>query len=249
MTPEDIWHFRHTGFYRLPAPLPADLLRRLNHATRAEIAAMRQPLVWEKEKEGTPDGVRRLSKILERQTVFMEAATFGPLLEALAAVLGPDVELLHNKHNHLMVRPPGSAEVEWHSGEEPYHPRLVTALVYLEESTLENGCIRLVPGSHQRPFAWPRRPRQPFEDSPLHPRSLPVPMEAGGILLFDDCCFHGAGPNRSAGSRRSLTLAYQAHDVHAVGKDEPEKTLVRGERTYVGHPHPFGPPASERPAE
>ena len=33
-----------------------------------------------------------------------------------------------------------------------------------------------------------------------------------------------------------MTIAYRAHDAHDVVKDDPEKTLVRGERVYKGHP-------------
>jgi len=44
------------------------------------------------------------------------------------------------------------------------------------------------------------------------------------------------------GSRRSMTLGYRAHDSHDVLKDDPEKILVRGERAYTGHPHPFPNP-------
>ena len=36
-----------------------------------------------------------------------------------------------------------------------------------------------------------------------------------------------------------MTLAYQSHDAHDVFKDEPEKVLVRVERIYTGHSHPF----------
>ena len=141
-----------------------------------------------------------------------------------------------------MVRPPGSYPVPWHSGEQPYEPVLITALIYLEESTIENGCIRLVPGSHNRPFRNERRPqkqREDLHDSAHYNRSLPVPMPRGGVLLFNDCCFHGSDTNASSGSRRSMTLGYRAHDTHDVLKDDPEKILVHGERLYTGHAHPF----------
>jgi hypothetical protein len=36
-----------------------------------------------------------------------------------------------------------------------------------------------------------------------------------------------------------MTLAYRAHDAHDVDKEAPVKILVRGERVYTGHPHPF----------
>ena len=58
-------------------------------------------------------------------------------------------------------------------------------------------------------------------------------MPRGGVLLFNDCCFHGSDVNIRDGSSRSLTLAYRAHDVI---KEDPEKTLVGGERVYTGHP-------------
>jgi ectoine hydroxylase-related dioxygenase (phytanoyl-CoA dioxygenase family) len=66
-----------------------------------------------------------------------------------------------------------------------------------------------------------------------------MPMPTGGVLLFDDSCFHGSDKNGSDRSRRSMTLGYQAHNVHNVIKEDPEKILLRGEKIYIGHPHPF----------
>ena len=43
----------------------------------------------------------------------------------------------------------------------------------------------------------------------------------------------------------ALTVAYRAHDAHDVIKDDPEKILVRGEKVYTGHPHPYSLPAQE----
>ena len=139
-----------------------------------------------------------------------------------------------------MVRPPQSGVVPWHSGEEAYEPTLVTALIYIEESTIENGCVRIVPGSHHRPFRQQQRyPGGAFHTHALYYRALPVPMPRGGILLFNDSCFHGADVNQSPHSRRRMPLGYRAHDAHDVTKDDPEKVLVRGEHSYTGHPHPF----------
>ena len=242
MTPsdEDIWHFQHSGYYVVPQTVPEELIAQLNAATDRELMAMREPIVWEKGDGRKPNDVRRLSKILQRDPVFMEAATQPFLLDALEIALGPNIDLLTNKHNHLMVRPPQSGVVPWHSGEEAYEPTLATALIYLEESTIENGCVRIVPGSHHRPFRQQRRyPGGDFHTHALYYHALPVPMPRGGILLFNDSCFHGADVNRSPHSRRSMTLGYRAHDAHDVAKEDPEKVLVRGEHTYTGHPHPF----------
>lgn len=236
LTDEDLWYFKLNGFYRVRECLPADLVDRLNAVTDDQIQSLREPLVWESTDTRRPGDIRRLSKILARDAVYLQAASHPIVLEALAGILGPNIDLLTNKHNHIMVRPGGSAPVPWHSGEEPYDHTLVTALIYLEESTIENGCVRIVPGSHNRPFRNSRRPKDEFRDSAYYYRSLPVPMSRGGVLLFNDCCFHGSDVNTTDGSRRSMTLAYRAHDSHDVIKDDPEKILVRGERVYTGHP-------------
>jgi phytanoyl-CoA hydroxylase len=239
MTDEDLWYFKLNGFYRVRECLPENLVDRLNAVTDEQVRRMQEPIVWEKRESRRPEDVRRLSKILARDPVYLEAATHPIILDALEGILGPNVELLTNKHNHMMVRPQGSDPVPWHSGEAPYDPVLITALIYLEESTMENGCIRIVPGSHNRPFRTPRRGTESFRESAHYFRSVPLPMPRGGVILFNDCCFHGSDVNRTAGSRRSMTLAYRAHDSHDVLKEDPEKLLVRGERAYSGHPHPW----------
>ena len=239
MTDEDTWYFKHTGYYRLPGTLPPDLIDRLDEVTSYHIAEMIEPVVWEDKNDRRPEMVRRLSKIIERDPVYREAGSHPSILDAIEGYIGPNIELLTNKHNHIMVRPPGSSVVPWHSGEEPWEPTLITALIYLEESTIENGCVRIVPGSHHRPFRNPKRPGGTWESSDEYRRSLPVPVPKGGVLLFNDCCYHGSDVNRTNQSRRSMTLGYRAHDSHDVLKDDPEKILVRGERISTGHPHPY----------
>ena len=240
LSEEDIWYFRYNGFYRLPELLAGDLIDRLNDVTDMQISGLVEPIIWESTKSRTPTDIRRLSKIVERNSAYLEAASYPMVLDALQGILGPNIELLTNKHNHLMVRPAGSFPVPWHSGEEPYDHLLITVIIYLEESTLDNGCIRLVPGSHMRPFNRTRRPKpDSFQESDLYYRSVPMPMPKGGVLLFNDSCFHGSDKNRNHQSRRSMTLGYQAHNVHNVIKEDPEKILLRGEKTYIGHPHPF----------
>ena len=187
------------GILELQISLPKELVNRLNSVTNEQISEMVEPLVWEKGKEHSPGNFRRLSKILSRDAVYMEAGSHPTILESLEGLLGPNIALLTNKHNHIMVRPPGSEFVYWHSGEEPYNYTLITALIYLEESTLENGCVRIVPGSHMRPFRRSRRPSESFLESDLYNRSLPVPMPRGPGRPSE---FALIGPARAKGVAR-----------------------------------------------
>lgn len=247
LTQEEVSLFRYNGFIRVQECLPEGLINRLNAVTNHHVREKIDPIVWESSKEygqvsgdGHADGshvVRRLSKIIDRDPVYREAATHPIVLDALEAILGPNIELLTNKHNHIMVRPGGSAPVPWHRGEEVYARFLITVLIYIDESTIENGCIRLVPGSHQIPLSTPRRPKgMPFREHPLFYQSVPMPMPRGGVLIFNDVLFHGSDKNLTDAPRRSMTLAFQSHDTHLVRKADPEKIIVCGERVYEGHP-------------
>ena len=80
---EDIWYFQHSGYLRLPQTLPSALIERLNAATDREIAALREPIVWEEGEGRRPADVRRLSKIIERDPVYLGAATQPFLLDAI----------------------------------------------------------------------------------------------------------------------------------------------------------------------
>ena len=76
------------------------------------------------------------------------------IVEAASAVIGPDLLVWGAG---FFKKPAGSPDfVSWHQdatywGLEP--PDIVTAWVALSPSTIESGCLRVVPGSHR----WPRR--------------------------------------------------------------------------------------------
>ncbi|MCZ7601207.1 MAG: phytanoyl-CoA dioxygenase family protein [Gammaproteobacteria bacterium] len=111
-----------------------------------------------------------------------------------AAPLGPDIELCTNRHNHPMVRPPASGEVYWHRDAVVWSRPIVTVLAYLDESTLENGCLCVVPGSHRSP--WPIDQRLHSADdqarvAKLVAQGVPCPMPAGGLLITHGCLLHG----------------------------------------------------------
>ena len=94
MTQEEAWYFRHNGFHRVARPLPRKLVARLNAVTDEQIATLAEPVVWEiGTTSRTPQDVRRLSKILARNPVYLEAATHPIVLNALAGVLGDNIEL------------------------------------------------------------------------------------------------------------------------------------------------------------
>ena len=80
-------------------------------------------------------------------------STHPPVLEAIRSVLGPDVLLLGN---HFFCKYPSASRgdkfVAWHQdvtywGLEP--PRAVTAWLAIDDVDVDNGCMRVIPGSHR----------------------------------------------------------------------------------------------------
>ncbi|HTE20546.1 MAG TPA: phytanoyl-CoA dioxygenase family protein, partial [Armatimonadota bacterium] len=102
--------------------------------------------------------------------------------------------------------------------------------------TLENGCTWVIPGTHFLPgrTTLPVEEDEALRRTGLLDQALPVPMPAGGLLVLDSLLFHGAGPNRTEGSRTSLTAGYHSVDeLSAV--PNPQRVLVRGRQLYMGN--------------
>lgn len=96
---------------------------------------------------------------------------------------------------------------------DPYF--MLTIWIAIVESTLENGCLEVMPGSHklglQHHAHTPYGLDVPPEERPaIAPQSLPVP--AGGAILFHNYTLHHARPNDSDTVRWSLDLRY--HDAY-----------------------------------
>jgi ectoine hydroxylase-related dioxygenase (phytanoyl-CoA dioxygenase family) len=92
---------------------------------------------------------------------------------------------------------------------------VATAIVYLDDTTLANGCLEVSPGSHrsgQLPNRTDADAFGAFEMDPVANADLPrVPVElpAGSVVLFGAFLAHATGPNTTGTHRRALLYSYQ----------------------------------------
>lgn len=93
------------------------------------------------------------------------------------------------------------------------YPNAANFWLAVTPSRLENGCIRICPGSHLKGLIPHRaNPDYPFHDSidlevqGLH--SVPVEMDAGDVLLWDRYIAHGSEANRSAMNRKGVVMVF-----------------------------------------
>lgn len=238
LTHEQARHYRNQGYFRLGDVFDAD-----------ETAEMRDFVAFEaskeKEQPAPPAGrTAKMYRLYQRNPELMHRVISHPrLVGPLKSLLGPNVVFLTNRHNHAAANTEQGAPAEGLHRDILQPTRsILTATIYLEDATIDNGATRIVPGSHDLPYVgvpevtgggvWMN---QHEEYAGLEEQALPIPMKAGGVLLFSSLVFHGVGGNLSGGSRASMTLAYRAVDELDAQPDTLRQILVSGEQTYRGN--------------
>jgi hypothetical protein len=92
--------------------------------------------------------------------------------------------------------------------------RVATAMIFLDDATVENGCLEAVPGSH-REGVQALRSIEGFGGLEMDPlkydrsRLIPLEVPAGSVVFFGAFLVHRSLPNRSGADRRALLYSYQ----------------------------------------
>jgi 2-aminoethylphosphonate dioxygenase len=129
----------------------------------------------------------------------------GELIAWAGALLGGKAVLFKDKIN---LKLPGGGGFAPHQDQQAgwsvYAPLFLTAMVSIDASTRENGCLEITPGRHKEGLIdeeW--RPLK-GDDLALEP----VETEPGDVVYFDSFVPHASGPNRTATPRRILYVTY-----------------------------------------
>lgn len=190
----------------------------------------------------TAPRLRRVNNPAEVSETYRSVAFDGPLAEMAAALVGPDVKFLHGKIN---LKLPGTkTRVDYHQ-DFAYVPHtnsdVLTALLMLDDMTLENGCLMVVPGSHREGQAslWAGErftgSVSPEKAAECARRAVPITGQAGDVCLMHAKLLHGSEPNASASQRRLYISMYSAADAFLLQRNSLpnrfEGAIVRGAAT------------------
>lgn len=117
------------------------------------------------------------------------------------------------------VKPPSYPGQPWHQ-DEIYIPTrdrsLIGAWIALDDATVRNGCLWVIPGSHRPGILYPQRAQADNEEfdgngeSFGFDESLEVPVEVttGSVVFFNGYLLHRSRRNRSTCYRRALVNHY-----------------------------------------
>jgi len=153
-------------------------------------------------------------------------------VEACKTFIGPDADLYFNQ---AVLKPPEKGEsFGWHqdSGYMATEPlEYITCWTAISDSTLENGCIWVLPGSHKRgllPHEWSEQTNSRDVAVEDESSAIPVEMKAGQVAVFSSFTLHKSGPNTSQSVRRGYVPQY-----HQPGVVEAESGELFGDQFPV----------------
>jgi ectoine hydroxylase-related dioxygenase (phytanoyl-CoA dioxygenase family) len=168
-------------------------------------------------------------------------ASHPRVLDAVEGAIGPNILVWGSD---WFVKFPGDAAyISWHQdgaywGLQP--PKVTTAWIALSPSTLESGCMQVMPGTQTMQFAQ----RETYAVDNALSRGQEIALEVdeskavalclapGEMSLHHIGIAHGSKPNHADYARVGIAIRYIAPEVVQQGSERQIVQLVRGKDEY-----------------
>ena len=225
LSTEEVAHYHREGYviprFRLPAERVAALRNTLDRLIADNPGVRPEKLVSAHVERKPGQGINGDGKNDEGvrgSKDFLALAMEPAILDLVEGVLGPDIILWGA---HVFCKPAGDGyETPWHQDGHywPMRPLANCSVwVALEESRVENGCLKVIPRSHAARVTHSHL-REDREDLTLTMRTradrfdpaagVALELEPGQMSLHDVYLIHGAEANRSGKRRTGIALRY-----------------------------------------
>jgi len=239
-TPEQVHFYRNHGYLKFGRIF-----------TRAEIDALRQHV--DEMIAALPPGKRpeEMDRPHFEDPWLFRYLTHPRVLDVIEDFIGPDIALWSS---HFITKPKGDGKaVPWHTDGAYWRNRLkpmcvITLWLAVDPSTVENGCMRVIPDSHKGMAARidqyesvdtkenvfnARIPSELMDES----QAVDLELEMGECHFHDAWTVHGSNPNFSDKRRCGYTMRYMPATVrHYPDPGWPHHIyLVRGQDRSGGH--------------
>jgi ectoine hydroxylase-related dioxygenase (phytanoyl-CoA dioxygenase family) len=182
------------------------------------------------EPGASPPRVRNVFRVHLYNPLFMGVAQHPKIVPLAERLLGRPLRLYSS---HLFAKPAEVGSIVPLHQDMPYWPfepyELLSCWIALDDSTIENGCVRFKAGSHK--FGVLRHVPSNVHGNSLKldderiagfPESV-VQVPRGSCVLHHCLTAHWSEPNRSQRPRRGLIMVYMSPQVHLT-----DATKLRG---------------------
>lgn len=178
-------------------------------------------------------GLRRVQSPEEVSDVFASVMRSARTVEVVGDLIGPNLRFHHGKVNSKL---PGTATKVLFHQDFNFQPMtnddIITCLLFIDDVTLENGPLEVVPGSHKGPLYthWHGgRFTGAVADSVMDEHGdkvVPCVGKAGSVCLMHSSLLHGSAPNLSDSSRTLYITTYYAEDARELSPNALPSTLT-----------------------
>jgi hypothetical protein len=181
-----------------------------------------------------------------------DLATDPRILDLVQDIIGPNIIV----HTSSIFRKSGNdiTWVPWHQDGHYWglsRPSLVSAWIALTESNVENGCVRVIPGSHDRRLPHRTVPTPDsmlasglrLEVEPDGSNVVNVSLSPGAISLHHVNLVHGSGQNHSDKPRIGFAVRYVVPEVSQT-LEHHRVVLARGRDDYHNYRLLDAPPTA-----
>jgi hypothetical protein len=205
------------GYCVLKNILDKEMVQRLRVYSRSRIATLDEEHLKHFKAAGTMIDSNNMPE-------FAEVFAHEPALKAMNAI---GLEDLKFWKANLISKPPHSPRNYWHQDNMLWHdprsyssmPPMIFLMYYLIDTSRENGCLRVIPGTHRRRHALHSMGEAHVGyinrmEEPDDPRfgdfegEIDLPVKAGDLLIGDARLFHATHANSSNDWRTVITIWY-----------------------------------------
>lgn len=238
ITPQDIEFYKENGYYLYKNPL-------FNQLEMDELCTIFEEHLAEKGS--------KLSDELDtphfRDERLLKFLLNDKVLDLVEPFIGPNIGLWSS---HFICKDPFTGRATpWHEDSAYWKGRLdrfdgiITVWLAIDRSWKENGCMRVIPGTHHNGFSVYEKvdhqsnlfSTQIKKDSVDESKAVYFELEPGECSLHDSRLMHGAAANTSKFRRCGYTMRYFSTEAKVIQEQNPnfKVWLARG-KDVAGNP-------------
>ncbi len=169
------------------------------------------------------------TELLKDDPFWLRVVSDDRLLDIAQIFVGPDLALFAS---HYISKPPRSGlPVLWHQDGShwPLEPMEVVSLwLAVDDSDTGNGCLKVIPGSHQQELSTLRQNTETDSvfgseaDAQVdEAAAVPLVLAAGDVEVHHPNIMHASDANTSSRRRCGLTIRYIPTTTRIVSAEQP----------------------------
>ena len=245
LTKKDIDFYQNNGYLVIENVLNNNEVKELQNASLT--------LEEERNKLGGNDKLAVIMNVVFLHEAFMKTAFNKIMLGVAQQLIGENLRLQHCKLN-WKPKSVGAGEVKWHQ-DFPYFPHtnhdLLACMFLLDDASIQNGCMRMIPGSHKYgpidhkdangKFTGNATDNNPYEEDLKKGNIADLEFKKGTMTIHHCCTLHASYPNITDTPRRGLVYQiaggnniqlggnlHKARSIWLTGNDPEEVKFMDG---------------------